>query len=56
MRPVWTGERIQAPEKIDKVRAPAGLDIGAKTEQEIGFGIVAELVDPVQRAASVSHW
>ncbi len=33
-----------APEKLDRVRAPIGLDIGATTPEEIGVSVVAELI------------
>lgn len=39
-----------APEKINKIKGPIGLDIGAKTPEEIAVSIVAELIK--QRRAS----
>ena len=34
----------ELPEKLAKVRAPAGLDIGAETPEEIALSIMAEIV------------
>ena len=34
----------ESPEKLAKVRAPAGLDIGAETPEEIALSIMAEIV------------
>jgi molybdenum cofactor cytidylyltransferase len=34
----------EPPEKLAKVRAPAGLDIGAETPEEIALSIMAEIV------------
>jgi molybdenum cofactor cytidylyltransferase len=34
----------QSPEKLAKVRAPAGLDIGAESPEEIALSIMAEIV------------
>ncbi|MGA9392880.1 MAG: XdhC family protein, partial [Candidatus Sulfotelmatobacter sp.] len=36
--------RGEPPEKLAKVRAPAGLDIGAETPEEIALSIMAEIV------------
>jgi len=36
--------RAEPPEKLAKVRAPAGLDIGAETPEEIALSIMAEIV------------
>ena len=36
--------RGEAPENIMKIRAPAGLDIGATTPEEIALSIMAEIV------------
>jgi len=33
-----------APEKLDRVRAPAGLDLGAGTPQEIALSIMSQIV------------
>jgi xanthine dehydrogenase accessory factor len=41
------------PEKIASVRAPAGLDLGAATPEEIALSIVSEMV-AVRRGANVS--
>ncbi len=37
-------EGVEAPE-LDKIRAPAGLDIGAITPDEIALSIVAEMIE-----------
>jgi len=33
-----------APEKLARVRVPAGLEIGAETAEEIALSIMAEIV------------
>jgi xanthine dehydrogenase accessory factor len=38
------GERGVAPERLDKLKAPAGLDLGAITPDEIAISILAEIV------------
>ena len=42
-----------APERLDRLKAPAGLDIGAVTPQEIAASILAELVQ-LRRRGSVA--
>jgi molybdenum cofactor cytidylyltransferase len=42
-----------SPEKLAKVRAPAGLDIGAETPEEIALSILAEIVAERRRLAAV---
>jgi xanthine dehydrogenase accessory factor len=49
-----------APDKVARLRAPAGLDIGAITPEEIALSIIAEVVELRRRgrrlvAAGVSH-
>jgi xanthine dehydrogenase accessory factor len=41
-----------APEKVDKVWAPAGLDLGAATPEEIALSIVSQMV-ALRRGSSV---
>lgn len=43
--------RVQgmAPEKLDGIRAPAGLDIGAESPEEIALSIMAEVVTERRR-------
>ena len=41
------------PERVARLRAPAGLDIGAVTPEEIALSIVAELVEVRRRGQSV---
>jgi xanthine dehydrogenase accessory factor len=41
------------PERLSRVRAPAGLDIGAVTPEEIALSIVAEMVEVRRRGQSV---
>jgi xanthine dehydrogenase accessory factor len=36
--------RGESPERLARVRAPAGLDIGAETAEEIALSIMAEIV------------
>jgi xanthine dehydrogenase accessory factor len=36
--------RGEPPEKLAKMRAPVGLDIGAETPEEIALSIMAEIV------------
>ena len=42
------------PESLAKVRAPAGLDIGAETPQEIALSIMAEIVAESRKKAASS--
>jgi xanthine dehydrogenase accessory factor len=44
-----------APEKLARVYAPVGLDIGAVTPEEIAIAIVAEIIAIRRGAASVPH-
>jgi xanthine dehydrogenase accessory factor len=44
-----TGEPV---ENLSKVRAPAGLDIGAATPEEIALSIMAEIVAVVRKKAA----
>jgi xanthine dehydrogenase accessory factor len=39
-------------ENLSKVRAPAGLDIGAATPEEIALSIMAEIVAVVRKKAA----
>ena len=41
--PGLSGEGI-APERIENLRAPAGMDIGATTPEEVAVSILAELI------------
>ena len=41
------------PERLARVRAPAGLDLGAVTPEEIALSIVAEIVQARRRGQSV---
>ncbi len=41
------------PERLARVRAPAGLDLGAVTPEEIALSIVAEIVQTRRRGQSV---
>jgi xanthine dehydrogenase accessory factor len=41
------------PERLARVRAPAGLDIGAVTPEEIALSIVAEMVEVRRRGQTV---
>jgi xanthine dehydrogenase accessory factor len=41
------------PEQLARVRAPAGLDIGAVTPEEIALSIVAEMVEVRRRGQAV---
>jgi xanthine/CO dehydrogenase XdhC/CoxF family maturation factor len=38
-------------EQLGRVRTPAGLDIGARTHEEIALSILAELVEARRRPA-----
>ena len=38
-----------APHKLETLRAPAGLDIGAKTPEEVALSIMAEIVSIRQK-------
>ena len=42
-------EKGHTPEKLDKVRSPAGIDIGANTPEEIALGILAEIVSVMRK-------
>lgn len=44
-----------APEKLARVYAPVGLEIGATTPEEIAIAIVAELIAVRRGAADVAH-
>jgi xanthine dehydrogenase accessory factor len=44
-----------APEKLARVYAPVGLEIGAITPEEIAIAIVAELIAIRRGAASIAH-
>jgi xanthine dehydrogenase accessory factor len=48
-------EESVAPEKLARVYAPVGLDIGAVTPEEIAIAIVAEIIAIRRGAASVPH-
>jgi xanthine dehydrogenase accessory factor len=48
LRQVLTGRGVD-PERLARVRAPAGLDIGAVTPEEIALSIVAEMVEVRRR-------
>jgi len=52
IRKVLEGEGVP-PEKLDRVHAPIGLDIGALTPEEIGVAIVAEMIAVRRNAASL---
>jgi xanthine dehydrogenase accessory factor len=39
-----------APEKMRRVRAPAGLDIGARSPEEIALSILAEIIETRRKA------
>ena len=41
-----------APDKLDRVSAPIGIDIGARTPEEIGVSVVAELIAARRKSAS----
>ena len=43
------------PERLAQVRAPAGLDIGAVTPEEIALSIVAEMVEIRRRGQAVAR-
>lgn len=42
------------PESVDRVKSPAGLDIGAVSPQEIALSIVAEIVERRRSASATS--
>jgi xanthine dehydrogenase accessory factor len=42
-------------QQIERLKAPAGLDIGAVTPQEIAASILAELVQVTRRGSSLNH-
>ena len=44
-----------SPEKLASVRAPAGLDIGAESPEEIALSIMAEIVSQRRKAARESQ-
>lgn len=45
-----------APEKLDRVHAPVGLDIGAVTPEEIAVAVVAEMIAVRRRStAALPH-
>jgi molybdenum cofactor cytidylyltransferase len=46
--------RGATPEKLATLRAPAGLDIGAKTPVEIALSIMAEIVSEIRKGANKS--
>jgi xanthine dehydrogenase accessory factor len=44
-----------APEAIARVKAPAGLDLGAITPEEIAMSILAEITVERRRGQRVTH-
>jgi len=44
-----------SPEKLARVYAPVGLDIGAITPEEIAIAIVAEMIAIRREAGSLNH-
>lgn len=52
-RSKWLGDNGVPAERIDKVRGPAGLDIGADTPSEIAVSIVSEII-AVRRGARMA--
>jgi xanthine dehydrogenase accessory factor len=44
-----------APEVIDRVRAPAGLDLGAATPEEVALSVVAEIVLMRRKGAAAAR-
>jgi xanthine dehydrogenase accessory factor len=41
-----------APDKLDRISAPIGIDIGARTPEEIGVSVVAELIAARRKSSS----
>ncbi len=41
-----------APDKLNRVSAPIGIDIGARTPEEIGVSVVAELIAARRNSAA----
>ena len=41
-----------APDRFNRVRAPVGLALGAKTPEEIAFSVVAEMIAHIRRGAA----
>ena len=52
LRDVLSAEGVDA-DKLARVRAPAGLDIGAVTPEEIALSIVAEMIEVRRRGQTV---
>jgi len=50
---VLEGEGVPA-EKLERVRSPIGLDIGALTPEEIGVAVVAEMIAVRRKSVSIS--